>query len=176
VSQGRELVLINPVVPGREACHADPNRARPPLPGAPVAGDVFAHSEYAVGRAGCTGARLVGKVKDHCVLGEWFEIAARMTRCPPQWSVRGRPCLWNRGLLPRWSPTSSACCSSDFPHCTVPEILVWASDIVANAIRLRHIGMVLNRIDTSWQKTSGRSIAPPRMGGWPPRRKVSNSA
>ena len=101
MSQGRELVLTNPVVPGREACHADPNRARPPLPGAPVAGDVFAHSEYAVGRAGCTGARLVGKVKDHCVLGEWFEIAARMTRRPPQWSVRGRPCLWNRGLLPK---------------------------------------------------------------------------
>ena len=24
---------------------------------------------------------------------------------------------------PGWSPTSSACCSSDFPHCTVPEIL-----------------------------------------------------
>jgi len=70
VSQGRELVLINPVVPGREACHADPNRARPPLPGAPVAGDVFAYSEHAVGRVGCTGARLVGKVKDYCVLEE----------------------------------------------------------------------------------------------------------
>src|SRR5713101_7516606 len=65
---------------------------------------------------------------------------------------------------PGWSPTSSACCSSDFPHCTVPEILVWASDTVPNTIRLRHIGMVLNRIDTSWQKTSGRSIALPWMG------------
>src|SRR5260370_41714672 len=43
--------------------------------------------------------------------------------------------------------------------------------MVANAIRLRHIGMVLNRIDTSWQKTSGRGIAPPRMGSWPPRRR-----
>ena len=28
-------------------------------------GDVFAYIEHAIGRAGCTGARLVGKVKDH---------------------------------------------------------------------------------------------------------------
>ena len=66
VSQGRELVVY-PVLLSREACHADPNRARPPFPGAPIAGDVFAYSEHAVGRAGCTGARLVGKVKDHSV-------------------------------------------------------------------------------------------------------------
>jgi hypothetical protein len=72
-------VLIDPVVPSREACHADPNRARPPFPGAPIAGDVFAYSEHAVGRAGCTGARLVGEVKGHCVLEEWFEVAAGMT-------------------------------------------------------------------------------------------------
>src|SRR5205085_9013103 len=74
-----------------------------------------------------------------------------------------------------WSPTSSACCSSDFPHCTVPEILVWASDTVANVIRLRHIGMVLNRIDTSWQKTSERSIAPRWTGGSSPRRRGERS-
>ena len=71
--------MINPVVPGREACHADPNRARPPLPGAPVAGDVFAYRGHAVGRADRIGARLVGKMKDHCVPEEWFEIATRMT-------------------------------------------------------------------------------------------------
>jgi len=80
----------------REACHADPNRARPPFPRAPVAGDVFAYSEHAVGRAGCAGARLVGKVKDSCVLEEWFEIAAGMTRCPQQCGVEGRLCLWNK--------------------------------------------------------------------------------
>ena len=56
--------MSNPVVLSREACHADPNRARPPFPGAPIAGDVFAYSELAVGGAGCTGAGLVGKVKD----------------------------------------------------------------------------------------------------------------
>ena len=55
--------MIDPVVPSREARRADPNRARPPFPGAPIAGDVFAYSEHAVGRAGCTGARLVGKVR-----------------------------------------------------------------------------------------------------------------
>ena len=62
VSQGREVALSNPVLLSREACHADPNRARPPFPGAPIAGDVFAYREHAVGRAGCTGACLVGKV------------------------------------------------------------------------------------------------------------------
>ena len=72
-------MLIDPVVPSREACHADSNRARSPFPGAPIAGDVFAYSEHAVGRAGCTGASLVGEVKGHCVLEEWFEVAARMT-------------------------------------------------------------------------------------------------
>ena len=50
-------------------CHADrdalENRARPPFPDAPTAGIVFACSEHAVGRAGCIGTRLVGKVKDH---------------------------------------------------------------------------------------------------------------
>jgi hypothetical protein len=65
VSQGRELGLSNPVLLSREACHADPNRARPPFPGAPVASDVLASREHVVGRAGCTGARLVGEVKDH---------------------------------------------------------------------------------------------------------------
>jgi hypothetical protein len=69
VSQGRELVLSNPVVPSREAYHADPNGARPPFPGAPVAGDVFAYSEYAARRAGCTGARLVGEMIDHSISG-----------------------------------------------------------------------------------------------------------
>jgi hypothetical protein len=65
VSQGREVVLSNPVLLSREACHADPNRARPPFPGAPVAGDVLDFREHVVGRAGCAGARLVGEVKDH---------------------------------------------------------------------------------------------------------------
>jgi hypothetical protein len=65
VSQGREVVLRNPVLLSREACHADPNRARPPFPGAPVAGDVLDFREHVVGRAGCAGARLVGEVKDH---------------------------------------------------------------------------------------------------------------
>ena len=35
--------------------------------GAPTTGNIFACSEHAVGRAGCIGARLVGKVKDHSV-------------------------------------------------------------------------------------------------------------
>ena len=66
--------MSNPVVPSREAYHADPNGARPPFPGAPAAGDVLACREHVVGGAGCTGASLVGKVKDHCVLEKWFEI------------------------------------------------------------------------------------------------------
>jgi hypothetical protein len=45
------------------------NSARPPFPDAPLACDVFAYSEHAVGRAGCTGARLDGEVKDHSVPG-----------------------------------------------------------------------------------------------------------
>jgi hypothetical protein len=60
-----------------------------------------------VGRAGCTGARLVGKVKDHCVLEEWLEIAARMKRCPLHCSVRGRLCLRRRGLMHRSSSDSN---------------------------------------------------------------------
>jgi hypothetical protein len=68
------------------------NRARPPFPGAPTAGDVFAYSEHAVGRAGCTGARLVGKVKDDSVPSGMLEIVARMTRCPPRCDVK-RECV-----------------------------------------------------------------------------------
>jgi len=81
-------------------CHADPdaleNRARLPFPGAPIASDVFTDREHAIGRAGCAGARLVSKVKDSCVLEEWFEIAARMTRCPQRCGVEGRLCLSNK--------------------------------------------------------------------------------
>jgi hypothetical protein len=59
------------IVSPRGATHADPdaleNRARPLLPCAPAASDVFAYSEHAARRAGCTGACLVGKVKDHSV-------------------------------------------------------------------------------------------------------------
>jgi hypothetical protein len=54
-----------------EGCHADPdaleNRARPLLPCAPAASDVFAYSEHAARRVGCIGACLVSKVKDHSV-------------------------------------------------------------------------------------------------------------
>ena len=52
VSQWRELVLNDPVVPSREACHADPNRARPLFPCAPIACNVFAYGQHVVGRAG----------------------------------------------------------------------------------------------------------------------------
>ena len=65
VSQGREVALSNPVLLSREACHADPNRARPLLPCAPAASDVFAYSEHAARRVSCIGACLVSKVKDH---------------------------------------------------------------------------------------------------------------
>ena len=59
---------------------------------------------------------LSGKVKDHCVLEEWLEIAARMTRCPLHCSVRGRLCLRRRGSMHRSSsdsngrPHSCTCC------------------------------------------------------------------
>ena len=65
VSQGREFLFSKPAVLSREACHADPNRARPPFPGTPVTGDVLAIREHVIGGAGCTGARLVSEVKDH---------------------------------------------------------------------------------------------------------------
>ena len=65
VLQGPALVLSSPVALNREACHADPNRAGPLFPCAPIAGSVFAYREHVVGRSGCTRARLVGKVKDH---------------------------------------------------------------------------------------------------------------
>ena len=48
-------------------CHAHPDtledRTRPIFSGVPAACDVFTYREHAVGRTGCTGARLVRKVK-----------------------------------------------------------------------------------------------------------------
>ena len=63
VSQGRDLVLSAPVVLTREACHVVPNRARPLFPCTPVACNVFAYGQHVVGRVGCAGVRLVGKVR-----------------------------------------------------------------------------------------------------------------
>ena len=61
------------IVSARRGYHADPdaleNRARPLLPCAPAASDVFAYSEHAARRAGCTGACLVGKMNDHSISG-----------------------------------------------------------------------------------------------------------
>ena len=83
--QRREFVLSNPAVLSREACHADPNRARPPFPGTPVTGDVLAIREHVIGRAGCTGARLVSEVKDHSTdengLGARLFHASPWVRC-----------------------------------------------------------------------------------------------
>jgi len=57
-------------------CHVDPdaleNRARPLCPDAPTAGDIFAYSEHAVGRAGRIGARVIGKVKEPFHQRIWF--------------------------------------------------------------------------------------------------------
>ena len=48
------------------------------------------------------------------------------------------------------------------PHCTVPEILVWAERSVASASPAMHSAMVVKRIDTSGQeKLDSGSIAPP---------------
>jgi hypothetical protein len=59
------------IVSARRGYHADPdaleNRARPLLPCAPAASDVFAYSERAARRVSCIGACLVSKVKDHSV-------------------------------------------------------------------------------------------------------------
>jgi len=48
------------------------NRARPLCPDAPTAGDIFAYSEHAVGRAGRIGARVIGKVKEPFHQRIWF--------------------------------------------------------------------------------------------------------
>src|SRR4029077_7869505 len=57
------------IVSARRGYHADPdaleNRARPLLPCAPAASDVFADIEHAACRVSCIGACLVSKVKDH---------------------------------------------------------------------------------------------------------------
>ena len=59
------------IVSARRGYHADSdaveNRARPLLPCAPAASDVFAYSEHAARRVGCIGACLVSKVKNHSV-------------------------------------------------------------------------------------------------------------
>src|SRR5258707_7798591 len=59
------------IVSARRGYHADPdaleNRARPLLPCAPPASDVFAYSEHSARRVSCIGACLVSKVKNHSV-------------------------------------------------------------------------------------------------------------
>ena len=55
--------MSDPVVLSKEVCHVVPNRARPLFPCTPVACNVFAYGQHVVGRAGCAGVCLVGKVR-----------------------------------------------------------------------------------------------------------------